>query len=212
MDSNGTLSLRSAKDLDNKGPQQFLRKLNSDGTFSLFSKEHNRSVETKSHCSKFELRGNYKGLKIFSACDFSLQWPLPVFNHRVVGEENPFIEFESNWFSGLHFFVAFKHPTDGSIHVLLNQNADFSFNTATITGNVSDESKGIPPFEPLLKVNNLYKDNLERYHLNITGKKEELCYDGFNEVWINTMAGKSQQKTFESPSKKNGNTTLLRFF
>ena len=84
---------------------------------------------------------------------------------------NSFVEFESNWFTGIHFFVAFKRP-DGSINVLLNQNDDFPFNTATISGKVFSEPNGVPPFEPLLKVNNLCKDNLGRHHLNISGKKE----------------------------------------
>ena len=105
---------------------------------------------------------------------------------------------------GIYFYVGFKRP-DGSINVVLNQNNDFSFNTATITGKVVSESNGISSLKQLMKVNNLYKDNLGRYHLNISGKKEEkLCYDGFSTAWVKTVVGKSHLKTFESPLEAQG--------
>ena len=149
---------------------------------------------------------------MFSACDPSHRLSFFVnsgLNHFGADENNSLIEFESNWFTGIHFFVAFKRP-DGSINVLLNQNDDFSFNTATITGKVFSEPNGLPPFEPLLKVSNLYKDNLGRYHLNISGKKEELCYDGFSEVWIKTVVGKSHRKTLEAPLETPGLWKLFK--
>ena len=111
---------------------------------------------------------------MFLACDPSHRLSFFVnsgLNHFVADKNNSFVEFESNWFTGIHFFVAFKRP-DGSINVLLNQNDDFSFTTATISGKVFSEPNRLPPFEPLLKVNNLYKANLGQYHLNISGKKE----------------------------------------
>ena len=111
---------------------------------------------------------------MFSACDLSHRLSFFVnsgLNHFGADENNSFVVFESNWFTGIHFFVAFKRP-DGSTNVLLNQNDDFSFNTATISGKVFSEPNGLPPFEPLLKVSNLYKDNLRQYHLNISDKKE----------------------------------------
>ena len=131
-------------------------------------------MKTDSNCSKFELQGNGRKFKMVSACDPSHRLSFFVnsgLNHFGADENNSFVEFESNWFTGIHFFVAFKRP-DGSINVLLNQNDDFSFTTATISGKVFSEPNGVPPFEPLLKVNNLCKDNLGRHHLNISGKKE----------------------------------------
>ena len=187
MYSNGEGFLQPVSALGSKGPQLFARIHNDDGTTSLWSKTHNRLVEAQTgHCnrSKFEVRpikeidGEGRTFKMLS-CD-SEQVFLPP---RHVGGAK--YEFESNWFYGYNFFVMHKHP-DGSINILLRQHENGKyFSSAAISGKVvNDNFNRISTLERMLKVNNLYRDNLGRYHLQIAGRRKEFHFDAFIESTI----------------------------
>ena len=173
MHANGTLSLRSVLDLSSKEPHQFFRIQNTDGTSSLRSKAHNLLVESDALCDKFNFRGRGNTFQFFSACDHC-NGPCgdhdllsPFYVKKQVGadkERNPFIEFESEWFTGVHFFIA----ANGSNGVTLLINEELmGYLPISISGEVHEDSsrtKGLDLVR-LLIVGNLYKDNLGRYQI-----------------------------------------------
>ena len=178
MHANGTVSTRSVLDLTSKGPHQFFRIQNTDGTISLRSKTHNLLVETDSLCSKFNLTMNkhIKKFKFFSACSFSngtcdyRRWPFYCnkSSEHDVEENNPFSEFESYWFTGLHFlWVNYDSKADEvKVEVRLknvSNKPSIDYDQAVISGAVHEESNHILSFHSLLHWTNLYKDNEGRY-------------------------------------------------
>ena len=186
MHPDGGLFLVAAKDLAGKEPHQFVRTL-THGEATLLtsaSLKSNRLVKIHNgvRCEKFKFRSDGKKFKMFSACDANrsiIRWNTE-FDRVGIDEAN--IEFESNWFTGLQFFVMFK-DSDGSIKVLLTKADRRRFKTATIDGKLLD-TNAEKPLEPMLKLNNLYRDNVDRYHLNVAGGKggeEEFCFDGYGQ-------------------------------
>ena len=194
------MSLVSAKDLPIEGPEHFYRIQNSDGTTSLRSKEdEDRFIVADVRCFKLHLRGQGGAeprFEIYSACsNFHVPLQLPSHHGR------PTFQFESNWYNGLQFYIAFKHQ-DGSVSVLLSQSQVYAFSpeTATISGKVSDGS--ISTIQPMLKANNLYKDTHGNYHLRISGTNQQLCFDRFSEY--STQTGLlTRQKAFAAAPSLN---------
>lgn len=185
MDSSGVLSLVQAKDLPIAGPDQVYRIYNEDGTTSFRSEANDHFIEADKNCGKLHLRKQYKGFEIFSWCDkyhIPLQLPL---RHLDDQKNKPSFELESLWYTGLQFYIAFERP-DGSVNVLIAKEDgescwNYLLEIATISGNVSDG--GFPIIQPVLKANNLYKDNKGYHHLSISGTNAQLCFDGFNEFY-----------------------------
>lgn len=136
----------AAKDLAGKEPHQFVR-TPTHGEATLlrsFSLKSNRLVKLNG-CEKFEFRTDGKKSKMFSACDANrsiIRWNTE-FDRVGIDEANPLIEFESNLFTGLQFFVMFKH-SDGSIKVLLSKADRRRFKTATIDGKLIDTNAEKP--------------------------------------------------------------------
>ena len=174
MHANGTLSLRSVLDLTSKESHQFLRIQNTDGTSSLRSKAHNLLVESDALCDKFNFRGSGTTFQFFSACDHcngpcgdhDLLSPFYVKKHVGADKErNPFSEFESEWFTGTHFFIA---ANDSNGVTLVSNKLHEGRDTVThISGEVHEDSNRVQEFQPLLRVTKLYKDNQGRYQLNL---------------------------------------------
>ena len=188
------MSLVSAKDLPIEGPEHFYRIQNSDGTTSIRSKENeDRFIVAAARCANLHLRGQGGAeprFEIYSACsNFHVPLELPFHHGR------PTFQFESNWYNGFQFFVAFKQQ-DGSVNVLLSQGYAFSLETATISGKVSDGS--ISTIQPMLKTNNLYKDTHGNYHLRISAINQQLCFERFSKSSIKT-AFMSLRKTLVEP-------------
>ena len=187
MDPNGVVSLVSVNDLGSNGPHQFLRINNDDGTISLHSKTHNRLVEAESgSCNRTKFAVRRQISRIWKGEGEGETTGEKSFKMLSCNNDEAFIsgrgwieyEFESNWFYGHQFFVIRKR-SDGSAKVLLAQTEEFSFEMAEISGSViSDEN---PKLERMLKVDNLYRHNTGRYHLNITGKKVPFCCEGLSE-------------------------------
>ena len=186
------MSLVSAKDLPIEGPEHFYRIQNSDGTTSLRSKEdEDRFIVAATRCFKLHLRGQGGAeprFEIYSACD-TYHVPLQLSSHH----GRPTFQFESNWYNGLQFYIAFKHQ-DGSVNVLLSQG--YKLETATISGKVSDGR--ISHIEPMLKASNIYKDTHGNYHLRISAINQQLCFERFSKSSIKT-AFMSLRKTLVEP-------------
>lgn len=213
MDSNGALSLVPASKLGSKGPHQFVRINNDDGTTSLRSKTHKRLVEAGSgSCNRTKFGANRLFIGRWEKRSAGKLFKMVACNNEqafVAGHGGVEYEFESNWFYGFEFFILFKR-IDGSINVVLAQTNKFSFETAEISGKVvSDESDSNPTIERMLRVKNLHIDNLGHYHLKISGKKKQLCYDGFIESAIKTALVTRRKTLVESSQTRNLCTNCL---
>ena len=119
------------------------------------------------------MNGHMKKFKFFSACSFHngtcdyRRWPFYCnkSSEHDVEENNPFSEFESYWFTGLHFLWGdYDSKADEvKVGIVRLKDASIDYDQAVISGAVHEESNHILSFHSLLHWTNLYKDNEGRY-------------------------------------------------